>query len=90
MSNPGVNYVWGWDPKDNTDNDGLQGAVVGWTFKKTSANAECIVWVSKDEAFLECVKPYCGGKLRVSAGFFGLGQWAINNPPCPTLKPTRQ
>lgn len=80
MSHPDVAYVWGWDPKDNVNRGGLQGAHVGWTFEKSGA--QCIIWATPDEAFLECVKPKCTGKQRVSTGFFGVGQWSIGSTSC--------
>ncbi|NOZ54861.1 MAG: hypothetical protein GXP08_17290 [Gammaproteobacteria bacterium] len=73
----GVSYVWGWDPKDNQNQNGTTGAHVGWTL--TSGTANCIVWVTKNEAFLECIKLVGPTKRRTSTGFFGFGQWEITN-----------
>ena len=73
-----VAYIWGWDAKDNSPdpiNNGDTGAHVGWTFNK--GTAKCIIWATKKEAFLECVKTVGGTKKRTSAGFFGIGQWTI-------------
>ncbi len=80
VSHPSVDYVWGWDQKDNANQNGERGTHVGWTFQKSSA--QCIVWATPEEAFLECVKPShtCASqKRRVSAGFFGMGQWTIGS-----------
>jgi len=53
-----IQYVWGWDPKDNScpsgSARGWRGAVVGFTFDQGSAS--CIMWVTTEEAFLECVR----------------------------------
>ena len=88
MSHRDVAYVWGWDPKDNTDNNGETGAHVGFTFEKSGA--QCIIWATPEEAFLECVKPVnsCGGSRRTSTGFFGMGQWTIGRTSCSTGTPT--
>jgi len=81
-SHPDVDYVWGWDGKDNSNQNGERGTHVGWAFSKSSA--QCIIWATPEEAFLECVKPRCAGKQRVSTGFFGMGQWNIGNTSCRT------
>jgi len=80
MSHPDVAYVWGWDAKDNNNQHGERGTHVGWTFEKSGA--QCIIWATPEEAFLECVKPKCSGKQRVSTGFFGMGQWTIGSTSC--------
>jgi len=50
---------------------------VGFTFEKSGA--QCIIWATTEEAFLECVRPTSGGKSRrTSTGFFGMGQWTIH------------
>jgi hypothetical protein len=77
QSHPEVPYVWGWDGKNNNpatppSKNGEQGAHIGFTFSKDGA--ECIIWITKEEAFLECVKD---GK-RTSIGCFGMGQWEID------------
>jgi len=89
QSHPEVAYIWGWDPKDNGNQNGGVGTHVGWTLKR--GDADCIIWATKKEAFLECIKPYCGGKRRTSAGLFGVGQWEIGDTKnCRTLNtPTR-
>jgi len=82
MSHPDVAYVWGWDAKNNGNQGGETGTHVGWAFDKSEA--KCIVWATPEEAFLECVRPTnsCGGKKRVSTGFFGMGQWTIGLQNC--------
>jgi len=81
-SHPNVDYVWGWDGKDNNNQNGERGTHVGWTFSK--GTAQCIIWATPEEAFLECVKPKCAGKQRVSVGFSGMGQWNIGDASCGT------
>ncbi len=72
-----VAYVWGWDPKDQTNTDGTVGTHVGWTFDL--GTAKCIIWVTKNEAFLECVKDVGSETRRTSTGFFGFGQWTVES-----------
>ena len=69
-------YVWGWDPKDNICQDGRRGTHVGFPF--TVGSASCIVWVTTEEAFLECLR----GNRRTSAtsgseSYEGYGQWTL-------------
>ena len=76
QSHPEVPYVWGWDGKNNNPatppkKNGEDGAHIGFTF--SVGNAECIIWITKGEAFLECV---VDGK-RTSIGCFGLGRWEV-------------
>ena len=68
--------VWRWDPKDSTNHLGYQGSHVGYPFTSASG-ADCIVWVTGEEAFLECLKTVAGTKKRTSAGFCGFGQWHV-------------
>ena len=68
--------VWGWDPKDPTDHFGYQGALVGWPFTSASG-ADCIVWLTGEEAFLECIKTVGTTKRRTMVGFWGYGQWRV-------------
>ena len=68
--------MWGWDPKDSTNHFGYQGAIVGWPFTSGSG-ADCIVWLTGEEAFLECIKTVGSTKKRTSAGFWGYGQWIV-------------
>lgn len=82
MSHADVAYVWGWDGKNNQNQGGQVGTHVGWTFEKSGA--QCIIWATPEEAFLECVKPKCAGKQRISTGFYGMGQWTIGNTSCGT------
>lgn len=71
QSHPEVAYVWGWDPKDGTNDNGKTGTHVGFTFLQDKAS--CIVWVTPKESFLECVS----GQRRTSTGFWGVGQWSV-------------
>ena len=68
-----VDEVWGWDTWDPTDHFGYQGAIVGWPFTSASG-ADCIVWLTGEEAFLECIKTV--GR-RTMAGLTGFGQWRV-------------
>ena len=53
-----------------------QGAIVGWPFTSASG-ADCIVWLTGEEAFLECIKTVGTTKRRTMAGFWGYGQWRV-------------
>lgn len=68
--------VWGWDPKDSTNHFGYQGAHVGWPFTSASGG-DCIVWLTGEEAFLDCTKTVSSGKKRTTAGFWGYGHWTV-------------
>lgn len=81
-SNPNADHVWGWDPKTNdpTAFGGSQGEVgthVGFPFEK--GDVKCLVWITPQEAFLECLGPDENrSKLRrTSAGLWGHGQWVV-------------
>ncbi len=77
QSHPDVGYVWGWDPKDNDDENGEEGAHIGFTF--SAEGCKCIVWLTKKEAFLECVTTgNTTPKKRTSTGLWGVGQWTVN------------
>ena len=69
--------MWGWDPKEAVDHYGWQGSHVGWPFRSTLGEADCIVWLTGEEAFLECIKPVGSSKRKTSAGFWGFGQWNV-------------
>ncbi len=75
QSHPEVQYIWGWDPKDNNNQGGQVGTHVGFPF--TSGFASCIVWLTPQEAFLECISPSGSQRKRTSTGFFGFGQWTV-------------
>ncbi len=77
QSHPEINYVWGWDPKNDVDRGGQEGAHIGFPF--TSGLADCIVWLTPAEAFLECMAPGGVDRLRVSTGLSGYGQWSVAN-----------
>ena len=70
--------VWGWDPKDPSDHGGYQGSHAGYPFTSGSG-ADCIVWLTGEEAFLECIKTVGSTKKRTSAGFWGFGQWNVQS-----------
>ena len=79
--------VWGWDPNDSTNHYGYQGSLAGYPFTSNSGE-DCIVWVTGEEAFLECVKTVSSSKKRTSAGFWGFGQWVvlpISSNYCPMI-----
>ena len=73
--------VWGWDPKEAINHFGYQGCHVGYPFI-SGGGADCIVWVTGEEAFLECIKTVGSTKKRTSAGFWGYGQWTLQSGPC--------
>lgn len=77
QSGLGVLYVWGWDPKeDGCTPGGRQGAHVGFTF--SVGGASCIVWVTTEEAFLECVKNGRRTSTTSRTGSSrGFGQWTM-------------
>ena len=73
--------MWGWDPKDNHcpygNARGRRGAVVGFTFDQATTSTSCIVWVTTEEAFLECVRN--GLRTSTSSGpSDGYGQWTVS------------
>lgn len=78
QSHPDVEYVWGWDPKENGEENGNIGAHVGFPFK--SGDCEFIIWITKKEAFLEAVNTShpVPGRKKSSTGLGGCGQWEIN------------
>lgn len=49
-----VPYIWGWDPKNQGDQQGKVGAHYGFPF--TLGSCDWIVWVCFGEVFLECVQ----------------------------------
>ena len=61
-----------------TDHQGYQGSHAGYPFTSYSG-ADCIVWVTGEEAFLECIKTVFSIKKRTSAGFWGFGQWRVQS-----------
>lgn len=74
QSGQGVLYLWGWDPKDsNCSFGGRRGAHVGFPFSVGSVS--CIVWVTTEEAFLECLK--ASRRTSTTSAFEGYGQWTI-------------
>lgn len=71
--------MWGWDPKDNHcpfgSARGQRGAHVGFPFNQGTAS--CIVWVTTEEAFLECIR--YGRRTSTSSGpYEGYGQWTVS------------
>ncbi len=48
-------YVWGWDPKEEPapEKHGRDGAHLSYPFKSGECN--CIVWITNQYRFLECV-----------------------------------
>ncbi len=53
LSHADVPYVWGWDPKENGDENGLIGAHLGFPF--ALASTQWLVWITPKTAFLEGV-----------------------------------
>lgn len=67
-------FLWGWDPKeDHRRHNGYQGTHVGYPFE--AEGSKCIVWVTGEEAFLECVSEHT--RKRTSAGLWGYGHWKV-------------
>ena len=84
--------MWGWDPKNDDcpqgSSRGHTGAHVGFTFNQGTVS--CIIWITSDEAFLDCVNNK--GYLKYFPGLYllikhrsscnhdggGYGQWRIN------------
>ena len=72
-----VLYIWGWDPKNNSCQGGRQGAHVGFPFD-VGASTHCIVWVTPEEAFLECLRNrHRTSTTSGSGNSEGYGQWYI-------------
>ena len=72
-----VQYIWGWDPKDDGCTEGgRRGAHVG--FPLDIGSTHCIVWVTTEEAFLECLRN--GRRTSTTSGSGdseGYGQWRV-------------
>jgi hypothetical protein len=47
-------YVWGWDPKEETTTDGKKGVHIGFPFQAKD-NCDCIVWLTTQYSFVECI-----------------------------------
>lgn len=69
QSGPGVQYVWGWDPKGGVAGYQIH---VGMTLD-IGPSHHAIIWITPAEAFLEIV----GNGKRTSAGLLGCGQWRV-------------
>lgn len=88
---------WGWDPKDPINHGGYQGSCVAYSFTTVSLSATgnpafCIIWITGEEAFLECVANGSWGSRRTSVGYWGFGLWGLESPniPCPvTAEPIK-
>ena len=82
---------WGWDPKDDADHGGYQGSCVAYPFMAASPTtpslASCIIWITGEEAFLECVATgsWGGNSGRTSVGYWGFGLWDLESPDYPCL-----
>ena len=83
--------LWGWDPKDDADHGGYQGSCVAYPFMAASpmtpSLASCIIWITGEEAFLECVATgsWGGNSGRTSVGYWGFGLWDLESPDYPCL-----
>ena len=64
----------GYDPKDNVDYGGCQGCYVGYVIALPAMSGgptpECMVKVTRTDAFIECLRTVNGVKKRTSAGYF--------------------
>lgn len=75
QSHPDVPYVWGWDPKNNGNENGEIGTHIGFPF--AVSDCEFIVWFTPKEAFLEGIRPGSPDRPKTSVGYKGRGQWNI-------------
>lgn len=85
ISHPEIPYVLGFDRKD--DNMSVDRAThIGFPFQKR--NASCLIWITSDEAFLECIRDVTkqgdssrqnnlSQRRRVSTGILGYGRWNV-------------
>ena len=88
VSGPNEDYVWGWDPKENTGNaKGHKGTHVGFPLKHKDGECWCIVWVTEDAVMLECMKDDGKEKCRFGIAVspkngdcFGHGKWTEKKP----------
>ena len=53
QSHPDVPYIWGWDPKENGNENGKIGAHLGFPFEIGACHF--IVWITPKTAFFECI-----------------------------------
>ncbi len=53
QSHPDVPYLWGWDPKENGNENGMIGAHLGFRFDVGSCRF--IVWITPKTAFFEAI-----------------------------------
>jgi len=80
-SHPDVPCLWGWDPKDAGPAGGAVGTHLGLPF--AVGDLDAIIWITPQEAFLECVRPApdaaprTNRRRRTSAGLSGFGQWVV-------------
>ncbi len=75
-SHPDIPFLWGWDPKDMGDEDGLVGTHVGFAFRVKDADG--ILWLTAKEAFLELARTLPDGvRRRTVTGVSGFGQFVI-------------
>ncbi len=80
-----VLYVWRWDPKDDNCTGGKRGTHVGFPFD--IGTAHCVVWVTTEEALLECLNN--GRRTVVTSNSRDLeryGQWSITKPASNNFK----
>jgi len=70
-----VQYLWGWDPKEQGNENGRIGTHVGLPF--TKQNTSVIVWFTPQEVFLECIVTSDAMRKRTSTGLKGFGQWTV-------------
>ena len=91
QSHPDVPYVWGWDPKENGDENGLIGAHLGFPFE--NGPLKWLVWITPKTAYLEGIdtsaqvaRTVNGRQIRgfpkastefAGANGAGFGQWIV-------------
>lgn len=81
-SSSSLNYIWGWDPKD--DGSCNKGVHVGYPIQPRAGMSvvHCLLWLTPSEAFLECVfDDSAAPNGRTSTGFWGMGQWSVQTTP---------
>ncbi len=77
VSSADDDYVWGWDPKEGKapEEHGKKGTHVGFPLKHEPGKCWCIVWVTSENEYLECITP--DRKCKMSVDRWGHGQWKL-------------
>lgn len=75
VSSADTDYVWGWDPKEGPDEHGKNGTHVGFPLKHETGKCWCIVWLTPENRYLECITP--DRKCKMSVDKWGHGKWTL-------------